>query len=81
MTAPYTLPNGQPVQAVALLVTVHLPSGRVVQRWAASPCSHAVCFDDEILSLCETEQQAKKRIKQIACPQIRATLQIVSIDA
>lgn len=77
----YTLPNGQVVTGFARAVAVALPNGKTVLRWTTHSCTHAVCFDDDVLSLCESEQQAQKRINKIACPEIRATLQIVVVDS
>lgn len=63
------------------ILTVILPNGEIAKRRTERTYTHAVCFQDKALSFCGSYELAQKRINGIACPEIRARLQIVPVNA
>lgn len=61
--------------------TVTLPNGEIAKRKTARTYTHAVCFDYKVLSFCGSLALAQKRIAGIACPEVRAKLQIIPVNA
>lgn len=62
-------------------LTVTLPNGEIAKRTTERTYTHAVCFDYKTLSWCGSFALAQKRIASISCPEIRARLQIVPVNA
>jgi len=62
-------------------ITVTLPNGTIAKRRTERTYTHAVCFDCKVLSFCGSLALAQKRIAGIACPEMRAMLQIIPVTA
>lgn len=65
----------------ATTITVTLPNGETAKRKTARTYTHAVCAEDQVISFCGSYELAQKRLAGIACPEVRARLQIVPINA
>lgn len=62
-------------------LTVTLPNGTTAKRNTARTYTHAVCFDSKALSWCGSFALAQKRIAGISCPEVRAMLRIIPVNA
>ncbi len=67
--------------ATARFITVTLPNGEIAKRKTARNYTHAVCSQRAVIGYCGSYELAQKRIAGISCPEIRAGLQIIPINA
>lgn len=65
----------------ARTLTVTLPNGETAKRKTARSYTHAVCFEYKVLSFCGSYELAQKRIAGISCPEVRAKLHILPVNA
>lgn len=63
------------------VLTVTLPNGTTAKRRTERNYTHAVCFDNKVLSFCGSLALAQKRIDGIRCPEVRAMLRIVPVNS
>lgn len=63
------------------ILTVTLPNGKTATRKTERTYTHAVCFDYKTLSWCGSLALAQKRIASIPCPEVRAMLCIIPVNA
>jgi len=64
----------------ARTLTVTLPNGETAKRRTERTYTHAVCFNNKVLSFCGSFELAQKRISSVH-PECQGRLTIVPVNA
>jgi len=62
-------------------ITVTLPNGEIAKRRTARTYTHALCSNSSVIGFCGSYELAQKRLAGVSCPNFRARLQIIPVNA